>query len=430
MATRGTRRPYPCLENSGVCGMRMRFGHVVLVLTTTGFVVAGVVLANAWVARSRLLTPEKIVALAKARDFAGAEAGLKSYLAFHPDDGKALILMAQIATDRPDAEPELALDHLRRVRPNSPKQAALARFFEGKAHYLLKRYDLAEANWREALRLDPKVPEAGWALVDLLDLEGRSEEAHRVGMTQHEVEPNPLDRVSMLLELSRIDIDKVAPGSIVQNFEALQRQRPDNLVLGVVVGLALVHDSRGEQGLVILEDTLRRHPEDPDAWDAWLTGLDEAAQNDRFARECARLPKAMASSLRFAKHEGRLAQIRRDWNAAVRAYGRAYEAEPYDGVVLYRFRHVLRLAGNTAEADRINRALAAYQAAFKDLHKFYEQAKKVSAGGEVTRLELYRRLATMREQMGRRDEALAWNRLILEDLPKDPRSLAAIERLK
>ena len=35
----------------------------------------------------------------------------------------------------------------------------------------------AEICWTDALRLDPIVPEAGWALVDLLDKEGRTEEA-------------------------------------------------------------------------------------------------------------------------------------------------------------------------------------------------------------------------------------------------------------
>ena len=50
----------------------------------------------------------------------------------------------------------------------------MIKFLEGKAHYQQGRYDLAEDCWTEALRLDPIVPEAGWALVDLLDKEGRT----------------------------------------------------------------------------------------------------------------------------------------------------------------------------------------------------------------------------------------------------------------
>src|SRR5262249_5993998 len=152
-----------------------------------------------------------------------------------------------------------------------------------------------EACWRNALRIDPLVPEAGWALLDLLDLEGRAEEAHDVGMQQHKIEPNPIDRVRVLLEVSRIDIDKVAAGSIVQNIEPLYLEHPDNLPLGIAVGLARVHDSHAEPGLLILEDVLKRHPESADAWDAWLNGLDDAGQEDRLATELARLPRTMVN---------------------------------------------------------------------------------------------------------------------------------------
>ena len=74
------------------------------------------------------------------------------------------------------------------------------------------------------------------------------EEAHRLGMRLHEEEPDPRDRVRLLLEMSRLDIDQVSPGSQVQLFEPLVRQHPDNLPLALTVGLALVRDSRGEPG--------------------------------------------------------------------------------------------------------------------------------------------------------------------------------------
>ena len=44
--------------------------------------------------------------------------------------------------------------------------------------------------------------------------------------------------------------------------------------------------------------------------------------------------------------------------------------------------------------------------------------------------ELYHRLAGLREQMGRFDEARAWHRLVLRDVPDDRLSLAALARLK
>ena len=70
--------------------------------------------------------------------------------------------MAQLATESADPRPDQALEHLAVTRPRDARQAALIRFFEGKAHYQKSRYDLTEASWKEALRLDPIVPEAGW----------------------------------------------------------------------------------------------------------------------------------------------------------------------------------------------------------------------------------------------------------------------------
>jgi tetratricopeptide (TPR) repeat protein len=339
--------------------------------------------------------------------------------------------MAQIATGRPDPQAAVALEYLKRIKPGSPRQDALVQFFKGKAHYFQKRYDMSEMCWRNALRIDPLVPEAGWALVDLLDLEGRAEEAHIVGMRQHEFEPNPADRVRILLEVSRIDIDKVAAGSIVQNLELLNRDHPENLPIGIALGLGLVHDSHFEQGVAILEDVRKRHPESPEAWDAWLTGLDDAGHEDRLAAELGRLPGSMVSDPRFAKHYGRVAQNERKFDAAVNAYRRAFEATPWDGVVLYKFNLVLgRLGKKDAEARRIEQTLAAFQAAFKDLRGVHREAMALQGLGTAPNTAVYQRLAELREKMGRRDEALAWHRLVLKDSPDDPLSLAAVARLK
>ena len=52
--------------------MRMRFGHFVLLLTIAAFLVVGLGFGYSWLARARLSTPDKIRALARARDFASA----------------------------------------------------------------------------------------------------------------------------------------------------------------------------------------------------------------------------------------------------------------------------------------------------------------------------------------------------------------------
>jgi tetratricopeptide (TPR) repeat protein len=371
-----------------------------------------------------------IRALARARNFDRAMELLQVYLRAHPDDAKAHLLMGQIATDLPEPRPEVALEHLATLHPQGDKEAARVRFFEGKAQYFKGRYDLAEAAWNDALRLDPVVPEAGWALMDLLDKESRGTEAHELGMRLVEVEPDPLDRGRILLDLARQDIDNVNPWSQVNTFGPLAREHPENLALSLVVGQALIRDSQGAEGLEILEAALRRNPDSPNAWDAWLTGLNGAFDYDRLTAEFAHLPKAMANDSRFAEHEGMVAEVARDWPRAVRAYRRATVYEPSNGILWYRYRAALRQGGDAAEMERVNRWYTSFEEAFKKMRAAYDEAVEVPTLGVLPHPELYHRLADLRERMGRPDEARAWHRLILRDDPSDAVSQAALARLK
>jgi len=371
-----------------------------------------------------------ICALAREGQFDRAQDLAERYLKAFPADGLAHLLMAQFAMDRPDPQPQSALDHLGRIRASTPRDAAVVRFSVGKAHYQQKRYDLAETCWKESLELDPTVPEAGWALIDLLDFQGRAEEARRLGVQLVEVEPDPRDRVRLLLGMSRLDIEKVAPGSVVQVFEPVWRQHPGHLPLALAVGLALVHNSQSAEGIEVLLDALQRHPDSAEAWDGWLTGLDDGYQPDLLRQEFDRLPRNLAADPQFAKHEGKVAQVARDWPRAVKAYRRASSFEPFNGVVLYRLRMALRAAGETAELPRSDQLITVYQNAFKQMRQVYIEAFAIKTLGLEPRTELYHRLAELREQMGRFDEARAWHRLVLRDVPDNVLSLAALARLK
>jgi tetratricopeptide (TPR) repeat protein len=338
--------------------------------------------------------------------------------------------MAQFAMDRPDPQPHFALAHLEYINEGTAKEKAVVCFSKGKAYYQVKRYDLAEDCWRRALELDPAVPEAGWALIDLLDFEGRIQEAHRLGMRLCETEPDPRDRVRLLLEMSRIDIDKVAPGSQVQVFQPVWTEHPENLTLALVVGLALIHDSRPEEGLRVLEDALARHPAALEAWEGWLTGLDDSFQPQRLAKEFSRVPQVLSTNPVFTKHEGAVAQGMGDWSRAINSYRRAYAYEPFNGPVLYRLQMAVRVGGDRAEWNHINERLKIFQDAFKQMRGVYTEALGVRTLGLEPHTELYQRLATLREQLGRFDEAKAWHRLVLEHESGNALSLAALARLK
>jgi tetratricopeptide (TPR) repeat protein len=372
---------------------------------------------------------ETIRALAAAREFRRAQDLLETYLRRHGDDSGAHYLMAQLATEPPDPSPEVALAHLRAARPRDDQERARLRFFEGKARYQQGRYDLAESAWKESLRLDPLVPESGWALVDLLDKESRVPEAHAIGMKLVDAEPEPRDRVHLLLEMARMDIDVVSPSSQAILFGSLAREHPEDLPLNLTVGLALVADSRGESGLEVLEAALRRYPDAPEAWEGWLTGLYRASQFGRFAEEFGRLPRRLADDPRFAQHEGMVAQNARDWQRAVRAFRRATEHEPYNGIHWYRLRAALRQVNARAELERVDRWYTSFEEAFKLIRPAYYEALAVPDLAVSPHPELYHRLADLRERMGRPDEARAWHRQVLRDDPADAISVATLKRL-
>jgi tetratricopeptide (TPR) repeat protein len=431
-----------------------RLPNVIGMLAAVVLCVSGIIAIVNWRAAGPAPSLDEIRALARARQFDRARSLLQRYLQSYPKNARARLLMASLATEPADAHPSLALAHLNAIRPESPRQAAMVKLYEGKAHYQEGRYDLAETCWTEAMRLDPLVPEAGWMLVDLLDKESRTAEAHRLGMRIHEIEPDPRDKVRILLEMSRIDIEAPDPLSQVQLFESLVKEHPEFLPLSLTLGQALIRANRSGDGLEVLEGALKRYSDSPEAWDAWLTGLYQASEADKLAHEFARLPSSLAGDPRFAKHEAMIAQIARDWPKAVHAYRRAFAFEPFNWGVCYRLRFVLRQAGEVAELERINRIYDAYKYAHKQMHgSFFERFEpgetpdfraedfnrargayyetlSIKTLGVTPHPALYQRLADLREKMGRFDEARAWHRLVVRDSPNDPVSLAALERLK
>ena len=397
----------------------------------------------AW-AVARLGRPSPALApvarLASSGNFDEAQAALGSILAAYPDLDDGHLLAAQLRLDRPEPPTEVgerpdpaparvALEHLAQVDPGDTRRDALVHLYRGKAAYRLAELDKARLAWHDALRLDPEVPEAGWCLLELYYLEGRTAEARTLALRLHEAEPDPRDRVQLLLELLRQDAQPMAPESVAQWFEPAARQAPDDLHVALTLGLALARTGHSERGLSLLDHLAHDHPTEADAWDAWLTGLDDAGEIERLEEAFAALPPAFAGSPRFARHQARLAQERGDFPRAVAGYRRALKDAPGDQAIEYRLARSLRLAGDVAGAEAIEHARQAYLLAADEVRPLYDEANAIPDLGTVPRPDLYRRIADLRERLGHPDEARAWNRLILRDQPGDPASRAAIARL-
>jgi tetratricopeptide (TPR) repeat protein len=368
--------------------------------------------------------------LIQARRFDEAEQLLRDYLKVDPASLRANLLMAQVALDRAEQKPWLALEHLGRIKAADGKTRAIVLLNEGKAYSALGSNDRAERAWREALQIDPYVPEAGWDLLGLYYVQGRRAEAHALGMALHATEPDPRDRVQLLLELVRQDAQPLGAYSLVQTLEPIVRAHPEELHTPIALGLALIRDSRADEGLSMLSGVARRFGADVDARDALLRGLDEARRPGELGRALSELPAVMAGDPRFARYRGAAAEQGQDWGSAADAYLLAYRADPFDFQILYRLSRMLRASGRHEQAEPFDRQVRAAQAARNEVLALYKEADAQKTLGVAPHAELYHRLADLRERMGRSDEAIAWHRLVLEHSPDDPISCDALVRLQ
>ena len=212
----------------------------------------------AWMQSRRRPDLSRAIALAEANRFDEAEALIRACLSRDPSNNQARMLAAQVAMNRPvskmaegerhDPGPALfALEQLDRVKPDNPYLAALVEVYRGKAEYRLGRLDAAEKAWQEALRSDPRVPEAGWHLLELFYLEGRAADSRRLALRLHEVEPDPGDKVRFLLELLRQDTHPPAPASIVNWFRPIVTDHPQEVRARIALGVALARPARSRK---------------------------------------------------------------------------------------------------------------------------------------------------------------------------------------
>ncbi len=352
------------------------------------------------------------------------------YLSVFPNHARARLIAAELALDNPNPLPRIALQHLGRVASADLGLASVAKLDEGKAAYVLGLYGRAEKCWLRALQLDPKVPEAAWALLDLYYMEGRADEARRLAVRQHETEPDPHDRVQLLLELVRQDAEPPEPSTVIERLNPVVRQSFRETRAAIGLGLAQIHSSKPDVGLHTLRRTMERRPDDPDTWDALLTGLDDAGHPEELSETLTHVPPALAEDPRLFRHRGRAAQERGDWSAAQAYYQNARKSQPDDFVSAYRLGLMLHAAGKIDEAQTLDQWTRSAEAARDAVPDLYGEANAIKDLGTAPHIVMYRRLAENRERLGRLAEARAWTKLILEIRPDDPASLATLARLK
>jgi tetratricopeptide (TPR) repeat protein len=362
---------------------------------------------------------------------------IRTILSANPDHAAANVLLAQILLKRADpaggdspspGSAEEALAHLGRVRPTSPRMAVTSLLCRGNALDRLFRLDEAEEAWLEAIHIDSTAPEAGFNLLNLYYIQGREEEARRLALRLFKAEPDPHDRVLLLLELLRPDARPPAPASLIKWLEPRVQEHPGDLHSSTALGLYLVRAGQIENGTSVLRRVVQTHPDRVEAWDSLFVGLDESGQIQVMEQEMERLPAELVGSEKLLKHRARIAQGRQ-WKEAVDLYRRASQAEPYNRVVEYRLSRALRHVGQAAEADLIKQRVSRRDVAIQELRPLYDQATDIKDLQLGSHRELCQQIANARENMQLPDEAIAWHKLVLENYPENEVSLEALRRL-
>jgi tetratricopeptide (TPR) repeat protein len=361
-------------------------------------------------ARPSLDGVERLVARGK---YADADARLESYLAEYPGQDSARFLLAQICLDRPDPKPRLALEQIAAIHTSDRGLSAQLRLMAGRAWFLLNHLANSEAAYKEGLRLDPHLVEAGWGLLNQYSLQDRFEDARRLGLTLYESAPDLRGKVQALLAIVHFEVtrDRVAAGARVPYLEEAVAADPSDRASAVALGSALVRDGKVDGGLALLRKAASEAPNDSDVRQTYLRALSDAGEIDLLGKALDGLGPPERGDPLLDDVRGNMAQARGDWKEAAQAYARAWEARPADTEILYRLVRATRTAGGTAEAARLEARRAVLEAARLHVRQLYDQASADPGFGTAPNPDFYRAMGEALETLGRRDEAQAWRRL-------------------
>ncbi len=358
-----------------------------------------------------------------------AEAVLIRYLALHPDNRDANLIMARVELDRQNPKMDAALACLAKVKGQDPRLRATVLTLRGKALYMQNRFAEAEACWNEALILHQSVAEAGWLTMQLYYLQGRDAESRKLALKLSPVETDPVDRVRYLLELVREEVERLAAAGVIQWLEPVVKLNPKDAHSVRALGEALAKQGRGDEGIALLRRLLDENPIDVESWVALLDGLSNSGEIDALAKELDRIPIAFATDLRFAVYRGRVAQERGEVAEAITSYELALAVRPYDSKLLYRLGRAYRLAKRSDDAKKIEQTEAMLAENYKSLQEFLKEAREDRSFGLTPHPAFYQRIAELRERSGKRDEALAWHKQVIRDDPANLVSARAAARL-
>jgi tetratricopeptide (TPR) repeat protein len=371
--------------------------------------------AGLWLANRGRSDPDRIWADAERAFLAGhhdqAQTALLKLQRLRPRTPLDWMLAAQLATAKGHFDQALfALHQIPDEHSIAPQGYLLA----GRIERQRRRLRTAEAAFRRALALRPRLIEAHKELIYILGIQSRRRELD-----------GEFHALARLTPLSHHDLFTWALShfthwnpDIVQDLDSFTKADPADRYSRLAVA-ELVLDRPDTESYIarILKPLPNSDP------DAVALRINLAFNLGRIHEAERLLALAPADHPRIARIRGEIALRRHDLDAAIKLFRSALSAEPYDRVSPMQLAQALKLSGQTEAADAVLEKV-------KRLNRVYNLIIRVKSPKRANELTDLAELGRAFEEAGLMEEAKGWYTLAITVDSLDSVAQRALSRLK
>ncbi|HXT57611.1 MAG TPA: FG-GAP-like repeat-containing protein, partial [Pirellulales bacterium] len=345
-----------------------------------------------------------------AKDYTASEGFCLRLLARHGPSAGVLLVAGEAATKQGRLTD--ALGYYAQLPPDADHETALGYAAAGDILLHTHHASAAEAQYRRALAIDPKLRYARDHLAYLLGIEGRRFESlpHLLSLVRNN--QFSLEQL-MLLGNHALAIDKT------DDLERFHQAAPDDPLPLLGEARMAIHRSRLQKAKELLKEVLAKAPEliEAQAELGQVLLSDEDPELGQWLVQSAPVAEAHPD---VWVTRGQWARRRGDTHGAARCFWEALRRDPAHHAATYLLAQALQSLGDSASARRLSDRsvrLGKLSALMEMLFVNRRNPNGIRAAAELT------------ESLGCAWEAWAWHRVILSVHPQEKASQEALRRL-
>ncbi len=360
--------------------------------------------------------PANVVLLRQAlaamdtQDLAQAARLLDEVLKREPSNRQALLFRGQVYRDL--GESARAARTWESISDEFPREAAVARQFEGMLAYSAFRARQAEPLFLRAKELDPAYLLPRERLYHLYKLQMRDADLRRELFEIRELRPLTLEELSRTVG----NMGKIHPAPIrISDLENLIANDAGDIYSIVALAECYLSESRFSDAVELLERSLKHNPDEPSLRGLLAEALLKLNEGDRAALLLEGAPPVAASAVWLWRAHADYRMSIGECEAAARYFERALELDPDHIATTYNYGMALeRSAQHDSAAKVLERAQMMDQIA-RQVPRVRSNSPRATDVLFPILVEIGRLLV----DLGRATEAIAWLEQALEWRPND-----------